>query len=438
LAAKVAYEQNLGKYKGSSDFLVRPGLLANRKDKTVRIWAKATGIPSSDPLEFLMIPPDSGRDYEALAVAFVKPSDVHAAIEFIGLKAGRPINYLKDQYWPKGERVIINVEWDEPADGAGASAKTVRVQAEDFVRNVQSGKTLPRQGFIFTGSYWINPPDGGKPLYAADETDSRSIVSDFNDPSTVLDLPRQATKGAVYGSQQINPLYKFTAGQPLNFILEPEYKDGKLRVRDLALRIGVPAGAAGPQGGRYALTDAAGKKVGGDDSLLTLLASFGEITDAGQDPYVTVQADDGLTLRTLRDVYAMLMKLDNDGGIRIEAAPAGNLYYRAFFPKDEWRDRTKRLGRPWELHLVEKSKSVAGTLILPADEIDDNGGQGDLKWTVGTAEEAAKILAEKSGRFSQVVYIFAPGNMTYGQLMAFIGPAMKTNPMMYVFLPKPD
>src|SRR5262245_353362 len=66
-SAKVAYQQNLEKYKGNADILVLPGLLASRKEKSVRLWCRATGLHPKDPLEFFIIPADSGKDYEALA-----------------------------------------------------------------------------------------------------------------------------------------------------------------------------------------------------------------------------------------------------------------------------------------------------------------------------------------------------------------------------------
>jgi len=434
LAARSAYEHNLATYGKDARMLVRPGLLASRKDQTVRIWARATGISSDDPLEFILIPPDSGKDYEAAAVAFVKPSDVHAALEFIGMKPGRPVNYGKDQYWPKGERVVVHMEWEQQAaDPPNERPQKMRARAEDLIVDVRTGKTLPREGFVFAGSFRITPAGADKPVYAADEMDSKSIISDFNDRSTVMDVPRQAPQSAVYGTQKWNARYKPLPGQPVQFVLEPEHKDGKLRVRDLTLRISMPAGGKNPQAGKYTLLDGQ-KQIGADDSLLTLLASFGQLTDAGQDPFVTVHVSDSLQLAAVQSVYAMLSKLDNESGIRIDAPPQGHLYYRAFFPKDEWRDRSKRLGRPWELHLVERSRKLAGTLILPADEIENNEGRGDLKWTVGSADEMAGILAEKSNKFSQTVYIFAPASMEYGALMGFIRPSMKTHTM-YVFLP---
>src|SRR5437867_5820706 len=38
LASKQAYDRNLAQFKDNADYFVLPGLLANRKDKTVRLY----------------------------------------------------------------------------------------------------------------------------------------------------------------------------------------------------------------------------------------------------------------------------------------------------------------------------------------------------------------------------------------------------------------
>lgn len=437
-AARAAYEQNQVTYRGNVDMLVRPGLLADRKQKWVKLWARATSVSASDPIEFFAIPLESGKDYESISVTFAKPSDVHAALEFLGMKGGRPVNFAENQFWPKGERVIMTFEWDQPApaDQPGRPPTAQKVHAEQLIVDSHSGATLPDQGFVFVGSYLLPPQEGGKPAYAADVIDSKAIASDYNNRATVLDIPRQAPQGAVYSSQKLNPAFRFTPGQPVTMMLRPERADGPPRVVDLDLYVSMPAGATGPQSAAYVLKDASGKAMGRRTTLVDLLASFEEVGEAKQDPFVTIHMDDAMTLASVRQVYQVLQVMDVPSGIRIEAAPPGNVYYRAFFPNEDWRDRTKRLGRPWEAHFVYREHQAAATLILPADEIDDNGGQGDLKFAVGSAQEMARVLAEKSGRFSQTVYIFAPGSMPYGALMSFVGPAMKTHPGMFVFLPK--
>src|SRR5687767_5366772 len=66
--AQQTHAENLAKYQGNADFLVLPGILADRKTKLVKLWGKATGLSPDDPAEFFLIPPDSGKDYEALFV----------------------------------------------------------------------------------------------------------------------------------------------------------------------------------------------------------------------------------------------------------------------------------------------------------------------------------------------------------------------------------
>lgn len=433
--AKKIYEQNLIKYKSDADVLVLPGILANRKEKWVRLYGRATGIGPKEPLEFFVIPSDSGKDYEALTAAFVKPSDVHQALLFIGMTPGRPVNYEKNQFWPKGERVLMTMEWEEASPNEKKPASR-RVRVEDLIVDARSTKTLPKVGLVFTDSYWIQPENGGKPMYAADMSDSRSIASNYNERSTVLDVPWQWGQGEVYGSLKLSSDYHFTAGQPVQIMLEPEYKDGKKRVRELSLVVSMPAGKSGSQNAKYLLTDEKHKPAADGSSLVHVLGAFGQIIESGQDPFVTVQPDAEMTLQNVSELYALMQSMDKDGGIRVDAPSEGHLYYRAFFPKADWRDRKRRLGRPWELHLSEQAGQAKGELILPADDIDNNNGAGDLNFQISTADELAKKLREKSDRWSQSVYIFAPPTIKYGDMMNFVRPSMKTHSTMYVFINK--
>src|SRR5882724_1445340 len=50
IASKQAYDQNREQFKDNPDYLVLPGLLANRKNKTVRLYGRATGLGAGDPV----------------------------------------------------------------------------------------------------------------------------------------------------------------------------------------------------------------------------------------------------------------------------------------------------------------------------------------------------------------------------------------------------
>jgi len=430
IASKQAYDQNLKQFQDNPDYLVLPGLLANRKDKSVRLYARATGLGAGDPVEFFIIPADSGKDYESLTVAFVKPSEVNRALQFIGMKPGRAVNYNANQYWPKGERVLMTVEWANPENQRRGQPNLHRVRAEELILDTRTKKPLSLTGLVFTASYTIKPEDGGKEMFAADVSDSRSISSVYNERSTVIDLPYQWPQGQVYGSLKPNPDHKLEAGAPIQILLEPEHKDGKTRVRDLTLKV--------LQKDHFTLLDSSNKPIASDIDLVHLLAEFGKFTETAQDPFVTIDVAPNLNLQQVQEFFSLIQTLDRETGIRVEAPPPGQLYYRAFFPDEQWRDRTKRLGRPWELHpnVGNANGSLCGTLTLPADDIDNNGGKGDLKFIVNSPEELAKTLKEKSDRWSQTVYIFTPPDIKYGGLLDFIHPAMKTHPGVYVFLEK--
>ena len=172
-AVQKEFETNTVAYGTNTDMLVRLGLLANRKEKWVRIMAEATALLPTSQSEFFLITENSGHDYEAIAISFAKPSDVHFALEFIGMKAGRPVNMEKYCFWPKGERVIATVTWN--------AGKEMRARAESLVTNRKMGGPLPQDGFVFVGSVMRDPLDGsaGPKVYAADAFGPNCIASYF-------------------------------------------------------------------------------------------------------------------------------------------------------------------------------------------------------------------------------------------------------------------
>lgn len=425
------HQKQFGK---DENYFVRPGILANRKEKWVLLSAGATGMGPNDPIEFFTIPANSGKDYESLSVSYALPSDVHAALEYIGIKPGRTVNYRTHHYWPRGERLAIQFEWDEPGANPGDKPAARKVRAEELILDHRTKKPVPAAGLIFTGSYRFKNEETGKEMYAGDVSDSKSISSTYNEPSSVIDVPYQWVKSEVYGNLKANPAYRFAAGQSVIIRIEPMYRDGQSRLIDLVLKVSMPADKQGLENARYELTGADGKPAADGNTIAHVLAAFGKLTEKGYDPFVTVHVDGGMSLKSVVGFYKVLSELDSASGIRVDAPPAGHLYYRAFFPRQDWRERANRLGRPWELHLSTKDGKLAGQLVLRADEIDDNAGQGDLKFNVASAEELAKTLAEKSDRWSQTVLIFSPEDVKYGAMMDFVRPSLKTHDTMWVFL----
>ena len=409
------------------DRLELPGVSADRATKTVRLSARACGVEPRAPTEFFIIATNSGHDYESVAVAGAKPSEVHRALEFLGMKPGRPANIDQLQLWPRGERVTVTVEWT-PTNG---SPRTARI--EDFILDARTGKTLPRDGFMFTGSEWITADDGsGRRDYAADVLEPHAIVTAYNLGSTVLDVPRRGSQGELYDFQVTNPDLVLPKGQPLTLVLAPEVRpDGQPRVLDLSLRI-APAAAAG--GLRLQLRDADGKTLA-DGAAAEAAAAIRGLSEAGRDPFLDVVFDVSAPVGILRAAAIAVddMVLKHDA--RVNPPPAGRLYYRAFIPAPSLKDRASRPAQPWELRLRRADGRIAGVLTKidrVRDLITDEPTFATKEFPVASSDALVTALKE-NGPGLPVILVLAPPAIVCGELEAFVGPAMKTHPIVHVF-----
>jgi hypothetical protein len=433
---------NLALYRGNPDVLVLPGLLANRKDKTVTIRAEATALGDDTPIEFFLVPDTSPKDYEALAVCFAKPSDIHKALEFLGMKPGSPVNFGTLRYWPKGERVFMSFAWQDPA-GPGKPPVSHRVRAEAMLSDTRTHQALPSAGMVFCGSYSVPlAEDPGRPEYRADWGEPNCVASNYNEPTTVLDLPRQAPQGTVYATQQPNPAYHLAPRQPIEVMLEPEYKDGRKRVRDLTLQVTLPPHAFGTDLSslHLALSDARGQPLdAGGTTLVHVLAALDKITERGQDPFVTVEWGDTLPIRTLTQFAVLLGSVETQRGIRIEPPGPGQLYYRALLPDERWRDPAMRMGQPWELHVRVQDGRAAGTLVEVRENWDvPDPPRFETKATpVADGQELARALTAHDGDRPRGVLVFIDPGATYGVMMTLLRPALATHNKILVFAEGP-
>jgi hypothetical protein len=222
--------------------------------------------------------------------------------------------------------------------------------------------------------------DGNR--YGADVFEPNSIISIYNEPSTVLDVPRQASKKQVYGTQVVGEDGVLPAEKIMQLVIEPEYRDGKLRVKDCSLDIGVgPDGKAASLGEmRFALKDVATAQVCNKDMGLNgALEVVSGLTTNGHDVYAVMTFDNRLTLRLVRDACRLVSGVETEKGIRVEPPPAGQLYYRAFLPDETMRVRANRVnGQPWELRLTKTGTSVSGTVTRIEEVWPDEGAKPDL------------------------------------------------------------
>ncbi len=421
-------------HAGNPDVLVLPGLVANRKTRQVEVLAECTGLGAGTELEFLLVDKDSSHGYEALLWSHAKPSDVHKALEFIGLKPGSPFNPSALRFWADGDRVNLKVS----VDGG------IPVPIEEMVLDNETETTLPEEGFLFTGSIMVPPPDGkGAQVYAADAYDPRSVASIYNEQTAVLDVPRQANKGELYGRQVVNPECAFEGGTLLTILMEPGENAQRAPATRLELALVYPSAATGVV---FRLSEAEGKVLAEAPELVPVLEKLAVKRKDDIAPFVKLQIADELPLSEMVKPSISLVMMETLGMLRMDPPPEGQLYYRAFVPQKEWMQPEGRPSQPWELHLrLQEAGKVAAEMVL--NESVWSGTDPNPTFTrraLGVAEPKAlreQLDADAQARVAAgktplpgVLLVFAPPELTYGALLAFLQPVLGTHGTIYVFV----
>ena len=423
-------ERRLRDYAGSPGMLARPGLLADRTGRVVRVTAEAIHLNPGSPVEFPLITLNSGKDYEALAVSFASGLDIHEALQFIGLTPGHGVDASKLQFWARGDRVQVMFHYR-----TGASNEVRRsVPAERLVIDTRTSKPLPEAGFVFTGSEWLPAlePATGR-VYAADAFSPGSLVSVYNDSATVLDVPRRADQGAVYSYQVPNPEFLLPSNQLVEITLEPFFQDGRPHELDLALE--VAPRTPGTTEPAYRLRNGAGQPLSTNTTATGLLATLERHAAGDQAVFVTLHIADTASLATVLEAARLLSSLDREEGIRIEPPPAGHPYYKAFLPNPRFRDRAQRPSPGVELYLANAAGTTTGQLVQLEMQWKGDDSEPSFRETRIPAPTPAALeqALEASPETPAALLVFAPKTLDYGTFRKFAAPLLKRNAILYVF-----
>lgn len=143
-------------------------------------------------LEYLAVA-DKGKLHEALLRMEVEPLHLQLGLILLGLKYGRNLKYQGEAADPIGDPVDIFVEW-----GAGEGGKK-RVRGEDLILNQQTGKSMSKTHWIFSGSFEVEG------IFAAQL--ERSLIATYHDPASIIDnpLPEGADDTILYVNKELVP-----------------------------------------------------------------------------------------------------------------------------------------------------------------------------------------------------------------------------------------
>jgi len=416
-------------YGGRPDFLIKPGLLADRTGRVVRVAAESIRLKPGDPVEFSLITRDSGKDYEALAVSFASARDIHEALQFIGLHPGHCTDQSRLQFWPKGDRVRMTFHYTDTPN-----VRLRHIPTERLVIDTRTSRQLPESGFVFTGSEWapVMEPATGK-VYAADAFSPGAIVSLYNDSFTVLDVPRRASQNEVYTFQVPNPDFLLPSNQLIEVTFEPYHTDTRSHRLDLTLFAAPAVDTRANTNLTYTLKDTQGTLINTNHTVNGLLAALERLSPGGDEIFATLYPEDTTPLILMQTLARLVNTLDNEQGIHVEAPPPGHPYFRAFLPNEKHRLRENRPSIAAELHLASGGATNSLVWLNPEWKNDDKPVFHET--TVAVVSPAALDAAITArGDAPTVMLIYAPGTISYGTLREFAAPLLKKTMILYVFV----
>jgi len=376
------------------------------------------------PMEFLLVNAGSEKDYEALTVLLANPSDLARALEAIGLPRGRPIQPQAFRFWPRGERVLLTVR-----PFAGGPERLIGA----FVADQKTGTGLTNI-FTYVGSVWR---ENG--TCAAEDSFPGAVISTYNEAGTVLDTPLRVSQNVAYGRYLIES-GKMEKESLWCFVFRPERAvDAPPAVALVELSVQPRAGLDTPAAGLADLEWVRRVPDGGvtTNAFGDVVKGLMELVRAEREPHVTMRFDDRLTVKAMTEVVPVILAIEGDNGIRVDGPPAGQLYYKAFLPQPEWREREKRLMQPYELRIARDGEGGWSRTFVKIHEDWSDETSLDPILTVRPfpfqdwSELAGHV--EKLGRGQGVLLVFAPADAPLSAFMEGVRLVQGTLPTVYVF-----
>ncbi len=412
------------KHKGDPMYFIRKGVVADRNTRTVTVLSVAAGLGKDAPTEFGLVAMN-GKDHETLAVTLAKPSDIHAALEFIRAWPGHPVRPSQLFLWPRGDRLDIEMEWEK--DG-----KTHSVPLEQMLWDNRAKSTLKYSGWMFAGS-WKEELDG-KEKFLADEVGD--VIATFNSPWTVIDVPMVAGQTEVYGSIVPNEKYLLKMRTPVKFVIKPQLPLGESRIVDFDLFI-----KPGPDGKAESASDlritlinkTEGTSIAKDADFKTMLSKLRPFVDKKLDIYLSYHLNDSLTQGPIAEFF-QVMKPVNDRGIMMVEPTPNEMYYESFLPNPAWADSEKRPQQPIEIFFPQTEDGKM--LFRYFDEVFGDGGSYALEkklMNFSSPAGLAKIIGMKEEWITRTVLIYVQPDTPYKKIKRWYSLIEEDFPIVYIF-----
>jgi len=313
---------------------------ADVQEKSVSIVATALSPDKDQEIEFFLVGPGSENDYEAMFMTKASVNEIAEAFKKAGFDLGKFADSSKCIFYPSGSRVDI-----EPDLSA-------------FVRDRTSKANLLPE-VVFTGG---ERTEGGVPL--ASTNMPMAVFALYNLKQSLIQFNDSLPQSNAYG--RFLPAQKTEKGKDFVF---------KFKLVENSKEIEYTADF---------------------DSLKSSKKIFDEIKrlSSGQKSInVTPSFSPELTVSEAFAIAQALQSIDSPK-IKISGFKDGQFYYKSFFPRQSWRNRSSRLAQPVEIHFDDQS--VPRLTIIQEDWSDEKSLTPKLNVQEHDIESTNRISKENT------------------------------------------
>ena len=337
----------------SSIFLAASTFLAfNAQEKSVSLTLEALGAPEKQEIEFFIVGPGSENDYEAMFMTKVGVKEIADAFRKAGFPVGKYFDPSKCRFYPSGARVEITPKLSEFLSGFDRSESDI----------IFTGGSLERDGSPVAAT--------NMPL---------AVFALYNLPQSLLQYNEYLDQSATYG--RFRPIKKLKKGD--RFVFRFKLVENSLE-------------------SEYA---AAFKSV---DDVKRIFTEIKHLAEKSSAVNVSTDFDPQLTVSQAHTVAKALETIDS-AKVRMDSFRPEQFYYKAFLPRDEWRDRKKRVQQPVEIHIGE-NPSADRLVIVFEDWSNEKSLDPKLTTKNFSIDETDKITNQNT------CLIFAKGNTKLSRL----------------------
>jgi hypothetical protein len=128
--------------------------------------------------------PKGTKEHESIVAVDCPARFVHAALEAVGAKAGRAVQFDPEYRPATGPVIDVFVLWED------SEGKRHKARAQQWIQEGNSGREMPH-AWVFAGSGFWTDEQTGERNYQADGGD---LICVSNFPSATLDLPIESSQ----------------------------------------------------------------------------------------------------------------------------------------------------------------------------------------------------------------------------------------------------